>query len=72
VLGRWHIRAEGRTASCRSGDWEWTRGSHVGGGAIFENRERRPDRKVGVSAQASCLVRCHLLEERRHELGKVP
>jgi hypothetical protein len=72
VLGRWHIQAEGGAGSLSSSYWEWTRGSHVGGGAIFENRERRPDRRVGVNAEASCLVHRHHLEERRHEPGKVP
>lgn len=33
---RWQFRAEGRMTSCRSLGREWTRGTHVNGGAIFE------------------------------------
>lgn len=36
MRGAWRLRAEGRPASRRSVRWEWTRGIHVDGGAIFE------------------------------------
>jgi hypothetical protein len=38
MFGEWQLRTEGRSVSLRTTNLEWTRGSYVGGGAIFENQ----------------------------------
>jgi hypothetical protein len=38
VFGMWQLRTEGRPASMRTANLEWTRDGYVGGGAIFENQ----------------------------------
>jgi hypothetical protein len=58
MFGGWQLRTKGRSNSTSSINWEWTRNSSVGGGAIFENqrevfspKQRRGNEDLTVSRE---------------------